>query len=132
MREHFCVAPRDESVFLCVSEAAGEFFPAVDVLDFVQKEPAFFVAQFRLHLNDVVEIIQREVGKPLVLKVDVDYLIPIHARSDQIHDKLVKNRRFSCAAKSHDNIICVQIKVTFPRNDFKFADCLVLVKNHFF
>ena len=114
-------------MLLRVCHATGEFFPAVDVLHLIQKEIAFFVAHLALHRQQVVEVRSGELGKALVLKVDVDDLLPVHTGRHQIQHDFIQQRGFSRAAQTHQHIIAVFFKLIIARHDLKITDKFMLV-----
>ena len=125
--QHFGVAARDVNMLFRVGHTAGKFLPAVDILHLVQEEVALFVAEFALHRQNVVEVRDGEFGQSLVLKVDIDDLVPVHAARHQIQHDFIQQRGFARAAQTYQHIVAVFLKFVVARHDLKIADPLVLV-----
>ena len=105
--QHFGVTARDVDMLFRIGHAAGEFFPTGDVLHLIQKEIALFIAEFALHRQNVVEVRNGELGKALVLKIDIDDLFPAHTGRHQIQHNFIQQRGFSRAAQTHQHIVSV-------------------------
>ena len=125
--QHFGVAARDVDMLLGVGHAAGKLLPAVNVLHLIQKEIAFFVAHLALHRQQVVEVCNGELGKALVLKVDVDDLFPIHTGRHQIQHNFIQQRGLARTAQTYQHIIAVFLKLIIARHDLKITDKFMLV-----
>ena len=110
-----------------IGHAAGEFFPTGDVLHLIQKEIALFIAELDLHRQQVVEVRNGELGKALVLKVDVDDLFPIHTGRHQIQHNFIQQRGLARTAQTYQHIIAVFFKLIIARHDLKITDKFMLV-----
>ena len=125
--QHFGVAARDVDMLFCISHAAGKLLPAVNVLHLIQKEIAFFVAHLALHRQNVVEVRDGELRQALVLKIDIDDLLPVHTGRHQIQHDFIQQRGFARAAQTHQHIVSVFLKFVVARHDLEIADKFVLI-----
>ena len=129
---HAGVAAGDVNPLLGVRHPASKFFPAGDVLYFIKEEETFPPAQLTLHRNKVVEICCRKFGQALILKIDVDDLVPFSPLCHKLSRNIEQQGRFSRAAQAHQHIVGVFLKRIGARRDPGRLDGCVLIEDDAF
>ena len=129
---HAGVAAGDVNTLLGVRHPASKFFPAGDVLYFIKEEETFLPAQLTLHRNKVVEICCRKFGQALILKIDVDDLVPFSPLCHKLSRNIEQQGRFSRTAQAHQHIVGVFLKRIAARRDPGRLDGCVLIEDDAF
>jgi hypothetical protein len=86
-----------------IQKTSDEAFPSVNILDFIEEEPAFLLPVVGIEavicVKDVLAVFQLETGKTVILEVQVKDLIPVCSGIKQFTHLLIAETCF--AGTSH-------------------------------
>lgn len=131
--EHAGVAAGDEEGVAVVCQSAGEFFPSIDDLYFVEVDAGCAVEEFGIGFEDEVEVLQGDACKTVVFEVDVEDVLGFGcALSDEVLDVFEECVGFACSSESNEDVVAVFIKGGMALDERDARDSCLLFKDDVF